>query len=98
MEKFTKETLEGLIGKSITACKADSGGELAELVVEKVSDGKLNSAEFSSMSVELSGLPEAHLPESTYLFKHDAFGEVLLYMSPYDIDKYQIIVSRKKTS
>lgn len=96
MDTFNYETLEGIIGDSVQVFDAESSNQLATLKIEKVYRSPANGEMFDAFAVDLCGEENEHLAQGTYLFKHSAFGEASLFITPNDIDKYQICISRKR--
>jgi hypothetical protein len=94
MEKFNFETLVNLVEHSIQL--KDGSNNVVELKVEKVSLPKVPDPDYDAFSVDLISDKAVHCPSGSYLFSHETFGEVQLFMSPYAADKYQIVVARKK--
>ncbi|GAA0352282.1 hypothetical protein GCM10009092_15840 [Bowmanella denitrificans] len=97
MEKFTYDLLEQAIGKDVQVFEPDSEKQIAELKITKVTRPDKEDEEFESFSVLLSGKEEEHCGQGNYKLKSDAFGEVTLFMCPHAVDKYQIVISRKKS-
>ena len=95
MDKFNYDTLQSIVGQKIKASD-DHGNELDQLTVIKVARAVQNGDEFDAFCVSLEGSENEHLPQNNYKLSHDAFGDTVLFLSPHDLNKYEIIVSRKK--
>lgn len=96
MGKVTQELMHSLIGEEVEVCSLQGEQELGRLMVSDVVPGKINTDEYISFSISLRGNSNNQLPQDNYLFKHQAFGEHSMFMSIYDHDKYQIVISRKR--
>jgi hypothetical protein len=94
IEKFNFDTLIQLVDQSIRL--KDGSNNSVELKVDKVSLPKVPDVGYDAFSVDLISDAAVHCPSGNYVFCHDSFGEVQLFMSPYAVDKYQIVVARKK--
>jgi len=95
MEQFNFDTLTALLNQKIQL--KDGSNNIVQLNVDKVSLPRFTTEEYEAFSVDLSSDAEVHCPSGNYLFSHQSFGEVQLFMSPYATDKYQIVVSQKKS-
>lgn len=93
MDKFNFDTLTSLINQQIQL--KDGSDQVVDLTVDKVSLPKTPTQDYEAFSVDLSGSSAIHCPTGNYLFSHEDFGEVQLFMSPYGKDKYQIVIARK---
>ncbi|KID56243.1 hypothetical protein N473_02435 [Pseudoalteromonas luteoviolacea CPMOR-1] len=96
MEKVTQELMNSLVGQEIDVFSLQDEQQVGKLAISKVEQGRIDTEEFSSFSISLLGDPKNQLPQDNYLFKHNAFGEYPMFMSIHDIDKYQIVISRKR--
>ncbi|KZN63864.1 DUF6916 family protein [Pseudoalteromonas luteoviolacea] len=96
MEIVTQELMHSLVGEEVDVFSLQNEQQVGKLAISKVENGRIDTDEFSSFSISLRGDPHNQLPQDTYLFKHSAFGEYSMFMSIYDCDKYQIIISRKR--
>ncbi|KZN29826.1 DUF6916 family protein [Pseudoalteromonas luteoviolacea] len=96
MEKVTQELMHSLVGEEVNVFSLQNEQQVGKLEIRKVEKGRIDTEEFSSFSISLIGDPKNQLPQDTYLFKHSAFGEYPMFMSIHDVDKYQIIISRKR--
>ncbi|SUI87423.1 DUF6916 family protein [Shewanella morhuae] len=94
MEKFNFDTLTQLVDRSIQL--KDGSNNCVELKVDKVSLPKIPDPDYDAFSVDLVSDTAVHCPSGSYVFCHDSFGEVQLFMSPYAAEKYQIVIARKK--
>lgn len=92
MEGFTYEAVAGLVNQQVVVIEPAGGRELTQLEIERVESNRRHLG-YESFSVELRGDPARHCPGGNYIIKHPAFGEPLLFMSPYAVDRYQILVS-----
>lgn len=97
METFTYDLLQQAIGKDVQVFEPDSDNKIAELKITKVIRPDKEDEEFESFSVLLSGKEEEHCSQGNYTLKSDVFGEATLFMCPHAVDKYQIVISRKKS-
>lgn len=93
MDKFNFDTLTTLINQNIQL--KDGSDQVVQMTVNKVSLPKSPAPDYDAFSVDLSSPASVHCPTGNYLFSHKDFGEVELFMSPYDADKYQIVIARK---
>jgi uncharacterized protein DUF6916 len=97
MDRFIYDVLIDLVGHKVQVMGADDDALLTELTISAVDRSAVNGEEFDAFSVDLTGDEKEHLAQGNYSFKHQSFGDVKLFMSPYAIDRYQICISRKKT-
>lgn len=93
MSKFNFETLISLVSQPVQLI--DGEGKKVGLTIEKVSPPRMPNPGYESFSVDLIGEKGVHCPSGNYRFRHEAFGEETLFMSPYASDKYQIVIARK---
>ncbi|MCF6442708.1 hypothetical protein L1077_25115 [Pseudoalteromonas luteoviolacea] len=96
MEIVTHELMHSLVGQKVDVFSVQNEQQVGELEIFNVENGRIDTAEFSSFSISLRGDPNNQLPQDNYLFKHSTFGEYPMFMSIYDVDKYQIVISRKR--
>ncbi|ASD69087.1 hypothetical protein KIJ96_23200 (plasmid) [Pseudoalteromonas piscicida] len=94
--KLTSSLFEDLIGQDVEVFTADGKHKLNELQVDAIDECKLNSNEFEGFSVTLTAKSNFPLTDDTYTLKHQKLGEMPLFLSAYEKDKYQIIISIKK--
>ncbi|MEQ3515612.1 hypothetical protein ABMY35_20020 [Pseudoalteromonas sp. BZB3] len=93
----THDLMHSLVGETVDVFSVQNEQQVGVLEIDNVEAGKINTEEFSSFSISLHGDPNNQLPQDNYLFKHSAFGEYPMFMSIYDVDKYQIVISRKRS-
>ncbi|ESP91184.1 MULTISPECIES: DUF6916 family protein [Pseudoalteromonas] len=96
MEIVTQDLMHALIGQKVEVHSEDGERLLSQLEVSDVAQGKIDTEEYHSFSISLKGDTNNQLPQDSYLFKHSAFGEYKMFMSIYDHDKYQIVISRRR--
>lgn len=94
MEAFTFTNLEPLIGEFISAFDPEKGEQLDQLKITEVKRAIQHGDQYDAFVVELKGSEDIHLPQDNYLFKHPSFGERQLFLSPFSVNEYEIIVSR----
>ncbi|KYN89851.1 hypothetical protein ATY37_11230 [Vibrio cidicii] len=96
MEKLKRSLFENVIDQNIEVYTTDGKQKLNDLQVDAVDECKLNSREFEGFSVTLTAKSSCPLADDTYRLKHPQLGEMPLFLSAFEKDKYQIIVSVKK--
>ncbi|MBQ4837786.1 MULTISPECIES: DUF6916 family protein [Pseudoalteromonas] len=96
MTKVTQELMHSLVGEEVEVFSTQNEQLVGKLAISNVEDGRIDTDEFTSFCISLKGDPSNQLPQDNYLFKHSAFGEYPMFMSIYDQDKYQIVISRRR--
>ena len=94
MDTLKREDFDGLVNESLTL--TDPEGTQVELKVVEVESTILNGDEWDSFNVTLEGTEAFHVPQGTYTFSHEKFGEIDMFMSPNSQTEYEIVVSRKR--
>lgn len=94
MEQYNYNNLCQFIGKKVQL--KDAQENEIELTITEVNKGQLDGDEWEVFSVIYQGDKNVQLPQGTYTFSHDSFGEKILFLSPNSPMEYETVVSRKK--
>lgn len=94
MERYNYKNLCLLIGEKVEL--KDEQGNQAELTITEVSRGNIDGDEWEAFSVIYNGEKHFSIPQGSYTFMHESFGEKLLFMSPNSETEYETVVTRKR--
>lgn len=94
MEKYNYENLCQYMGEKVYL-KDDQGKEV-ELTIAEVNKGQLDGDEWEAFSVIFQGEKSFFVPQGTYLFCNESFGEKSLFLSPKSETEYETVVTRKR--
>lgn len=95
MENYTYNSLSGLVGDKVQL--QDGQGNVAELSIFEVIKGRLDGEEWEAFSVIYQGERGMSIPQGTYQFSHEKFGEHQLFLSPNSETEYETVVTRKRS-
>jgi hypothetical protein len=93
MENFNFYNLSQLIGDKVTI--RDDVGNEAQLIITEVNKGALDGHEWQSFSVIYIGEENLSVPQGTYSFIHEKFGNISLFITPNSVTEYETIVNQK---
>lgn len=94
MDKYNYNNLAQLI--DVKVLLRDKQGNEAELVIAEVYRGKMDGDEWEAFSVIYSGKAGFFIPQGTYVFIHEKFGEKELFLTPKSETEYETVITRKK--
>lgn len=94
MEAYNYNNLSKLVGDKVKL--QDQQGNIAELSIVEVNKGVLDGDEWESFSVIYQGEENLSVPQGTYQFSHEAFGEAQLFISPNSPVEYETVITRKR--
>jgi len=96
MDNYNYNSLSSLVGDKVKL--QDDQGNMAELSISEVVKGKLDGEEWEAFSVIYQGEQGLSIPQGTYQFSHEKFGEQQLFLSPNSETEYETVVTRKKST
>jgi len=96
MEKYNYENLCQIMGEKVSL--KDDQGNGAELTIAEVNKGQLDGDDWEAFSVIFQGEKNVSIPQGTYVFFNENFGEKSLFISPKSETEYETVVTRKRMS
>ncbi|WP_440875146.1 DUF6916 family protein [Thalassotalea sp. PLHSN55] len=94
MEKYNLENLTNIVGESVQV--ADQQGNQVELTLAEVNVGVLDGEQWEAFSVIYHGSDEFEIPQGSYVFSHQLFGQQELFLSPNSATEYETVITRAK--
>jgi len=94
VEKYNYENLCQITGEKV--CLKDDQGNGVELTIAEVNKGQLDGDDWEAFSVIFQGEKSFSIPQGTYVFFNENFGEKSLFLSPKSETEYETVVTRKR--
>lgn len=95
MERYNYKNISQFIGEKVQL--RDEQGNVAELSIADVCKGAMDGDEWEAFSVIYQGNKDFFVPQGTYFFTSEHFGEKQLFLSPKSDIEYETVVTRRRT-
>lgn len=80
MDSYNFRNLTSIIGEKITV--TDKQGNQVQLTLSSVTKNKIDGEQWEAFTASYIGSDGFHIPQGTYSFKHELFGEKQLFWYP----------------
>jgi len=94
VEKYNYNNLSQILGEKV--CLKDGQENKVELTITEVNKGQLDGDDWEAFSVIFRGEKNIPIPQGTYVFFNEKFGEKSLFISPKSETEYETVVTRKR--